>query len=110
MGMLSGLKNLFSSRGRAVSLYERGMRKAKARDYAGAINDYGQVLRIDKAPEDVKAMALFNRGLALSMNKEDDKALVDLNQVVSMKGAPSYVVSAAREKLERMRKRSSRGE
>ncbi|MBM4000958.1 MAG: hypothetical protein FJ297_15705 [Planctomycetes bacterium] len=106
MGLLSGFKSLFSARGRAQSLYERGFKKAKARDYDGAIADYGAVLRLDKAPQDIKAMALLNRGLALSMTKDDDAAAKDLQAVLALDKAPAAVVAAAREKIGRMRKRS----
>jgi hypothetical protein len=103
MGLLS---NLFgSARTRALSLYERGMQKAKKEDYTGAIADYTALLRVDKAPEDVKAMALFNRGLAFSVTKDIAKAREDLQAVIVMQGAPSNVISAAREKLERIKRR-----
>jgi tetratricopeptide (TPR) repeat protein len=103
MGLLS---NLFgSARARAQSLYERGMLKAKKEDYAGAIEDYTALLRVDKAPEDIKAMALFNRGLAFSVTKDIVKAREDLQSVITMHGAPTNVVSAAREKLERIKRR-----
>jgi len=104
MGLLS---NFFgSARTRAIALYERGMKKAKQEDYTGAIEDYTALLRVDKAPEDVKAMALFNRGLAFSMTKDIVKAREDLQSVITMQGAPSNVVSAAREKLERIKRRA----
>jgi len=105
MGFLSIFKNFGSARKRAMSLYESGMQKAKKEDYSGAIADYTATLRLDKAPEDVKAMALFNRGLAFSVTKDIVKAREDLQSVITMQGAPSSVVTAAKEKLERIRRR-----
>jgi len=105
MGILSVFKNFLSARSRAQSLYERGMLKAKKEDYVGAISDYTTLLRMDGAPEDIKAMALFNRGLALSVTKDVLKARDDLQSVITMHGAPSSVVIAAREKLDRIKRR-----
>ena len=59
MGILSVFKNFLSARGRAQSLYERGMLKAKKEDYVGAISDYTTLLRMDGAPEDHLWQAQF---------------------------------------------------
>ena len=106
MGIVSGLKSIFTVRGKATSLYERGMRNAKQDRFEAAINDYSAALELSNVPNDIKAMALFNRGLAYAAVKDEAKAKVDLQAVMSMDGAPSSVTTAAREKLERMKKRA----
>jgi len=105
MGMLSRMFGGLSSRGRATSLYKRGMQKAGDRDLEGAIQDYTAVIESKGAPPDVVAMALLNRALAYSREHDDTKAAVDLDRVLSMPGATPQVISAAHEKLHRMKRR-----
>ena len=105
MKMFSGITNFFSSRGKAQALYERGMKKAKHDDFEGAIEDYTAALQMAKLPEDMRAMTLFNRGLAWAGIKEYDKARTDLQQVLALKAVPANIASAAREKIERMKRR-----
>ena len=81
------------------------MQKAKKEDYVGAIDDYNALLNLSHAPDDIKAMALFNRGLAFSVTKDIAKARDDLQAVIAMPRAPRNVVTAAREKLERIKRR-----
>lgn len=100
-----GLMDSFSARGKATSLYKRGMKYAKDRKYDDAISDYNSVLEMPKAPADLKAMALFNRALTYSSTKEYDKAQEDLNKVLELPHLAPDVKEAARLKLERMRKR-----
>lgn len=100
-----GLMDSFSARGKAKSLYKRGMKNAKDRKYDDAISDYNAVLNMPKAPPELKAMALFNRALTYSSTKEFDKAQVDLDKVLELPNLPSDIREAARQKLERMRKR-----
>jgi tetratricopeptide (TPR) repeat protein len=108
MGLLTGLKSLFSARGRCLASYERGLGKAKRDDFEGAIEDYTAALAMANIPVDVRAMVLFNRGLAYSAIRDEDKAKVDLQAVIQLTGAPSAVVTAAREKIERMRRREKK--
>ncbi len=98
--------NLFSSpRRKAMSLYKRGMKKAKANDIQGAIAAYTEVIEMSDVPPDVKAMALFNRALTYGAEKDDAKAREDLASVLAMPEAPSDVATAARQKLQRWDKR-----
>jgi hypothetical protein len=105
MGLMTWLKSFTSVRGRVQSLYEAGMQKAKREDYEGAVRDYTAALELSDVPLDQRSMLLFNRALAYSMLKDEAKANDDLNIVVGMRGAPAHIVSAAREKLERIRRR-----
>jgi hypothetical protein len=63
---------------------------------------------MEKVPVDLKSMALFNRGLAYSQNQKMELAIQDFKEVLAMAGAPANVTSAARERLERLRKRAGR--
>ncbi|MCU0961272.1 MAG: hypothetical protein MUF48_14340 [Pirellulaceae bacterium] len=108
MGLISRVFGSFSSRGKAMALYKRGMQKATDRDLDGAIEDYTAVVDLKRAPPDVIAMALLNRALAYSRLHADEKATADLDLVISMPGATRQVVDAAHEKLHRMRRRTTK--
>ena len=105
MSVISKLFSGFSKRGRALSMYKRGMQKAGERNLEGAISDYSVVVEMKGAPEDVVAMALLNRALAYSRAHDDDKANEDLQRVLDMPGATKQVIGAAHEKLRRMKRR-----
>ncbi len=107
MNLISKMFGSFSTRGKAMSIYKRGMQKAGGRDLEGAIADYTAVVDMKGAPADVVAMALLNRALAHSRNHDDDKAGDDLDRVLTMPGATKQVVDAAHEKLHRMKRRST---
>jgi hypothetical protein len=108
MGLLSKVFGSFSARGRATALYKRGVDKAEGRDLEGAIEDYTAVIDLKGAPPDVIAMALFNRALAYSHEHDDTKATADLDRVLAMPGATQKVISAAHEKLHRMKRRTTK--
>jgi hypothetical protein len=60
-------------------------------------------------PEDVKAMALYNRALAyVSVN--DNRGAEDLNELLGMPGAPAHIKTEAIRKLARMQGRAERQE
>ncbi len=108
MGILNKAFGGFSSRGKALNVYKRGMTKADQRDLPGAIADYSTVIAMKSVPGDVKAMALLNRALAYSRSHEQEKAEADLATVLAMPDATAQVRSAANEKLQRMRKIKAR--
>lgn len=85
------------------------MEKAKAEDLAGAIADYSAVIDNKDAPQDIRAMAYFNRALVYSKQSRDDIAQEDLQAVLDLPKAPANIVAAAKEKLARWEKRRSRG-
>ncbi len=95
---------MFSARGKALSLYKRGMKKAKKNDLAGAVEDYTLVINMPNVPNDVKAMALFNRALAYSREKDYTHATADLEQVLATPDTPAEVMTAAQQKVQRMKK------
>ncbi len=66
MSLIGKMFGGFSTRGKAMAMYKRGMEKAGVRNLDGAITDYTNVVDMKGAPEDVIAMALLNRALAYS--------------------------------------------
>ena len=105
MKIKNWMEGLFSPRNKVLSVYRRGLDKAKKHDPQGAIEDYSQVIEMLQAPRDVVSMALFNRGLVYTANGEMDKGMRDLTAVLAMPAAPEKVKSMARQKLLRMRNR-----
>lgn len=108
MHILERLKDWFSGRGKALSRYRRGMERAKRHDHAGAIDDYTATINMPQVPQDVKAMALFNRALILASDGDNPLARNDLNQVLAMAETPADVRTEARRKLVRMERQSIR--
>lgn len=102
-------ERLFSRPGSAERLYKEGVEKAKDKDYAGALANYTAAIESKRAPGDIKAMALFNRGLIYSLQGEQGRAEADLDAAIREPAAPAEVVSAAKEKRERLRRRGGRG-
>jgi hypothetical protein len=86
------------------------MKKASKQDYPGAIADYTSAVEAQHAPDDVIAMAIYNRALAFSAIQENEKAANDLDTVLKMPGLAVEVETAARKRRERIRKRSERDE
>ena len=104
MGALSKMLGGFSARGKATSLYKLGIKRAGDRDTEGAISAYTDVIKMNRAPLDVRAMALLNRALAYSLLHDNEKAHVDLSAVMEIPQAPAQVIAAAKDKLHRMRR------
>ena len=50
MNVFNWLTGHFSNRGKALSLYKRGMAKAKKHDHQGAIDDYTATIGMPHAP------------------------------------------------------------
>ncbi len=105
MSFIGWVKSLFSPRGKAISLYRRGMAKANQHDFQGAIADYSAAIEEPHFPTDVKAMAIYNRALAYSAIHEDTKAIEDLETVLEMPGLPPTVKTHAQERRQRLRQR-----
>lgn len=88
-------------------LYKRGMEKAKKHDHQGAIRDYSKVIDIPGIAADLIAMVLYNRALAHVASGDNRKGTADLDSVLSMKEKLVNVKSMARQKLARMKSRTS---
>ena len=89
-----------------MSLYKRGMAKAKKHDPEGAIDDYSAAIDMSDAPSDVKAMALYNRALVHAVTRDKTNAVNYLKTVLAMAAIPTNVKAAADEKLKRIERRS----
>jgi hypothetical protein len=106
MNVLNWLTGHFSNRGKALSLYRRGMARAKKRDHQGAIADYTTTIGLPDTPADVKAMVLYNRALVHMAIGNDRHGSDDLDAVVAMDEAPVNVKTMARQKLAKLESRS----
>lgn len=102
MNVFGWLTGRFSNRGKALSLYRRGMTKSKKHEHQGAIDDYTTAIEMQDAPPDVKAMALYNRALVYAAAGERPKATADLNTVLGMPDALPKIKDEAKRKLVRM--------
>ena len=108
MNVFNWLTGRFSYRGKAVSLYKRGMTKAKKHDFQGAIDDYTKSIGIPNTPADLKAMVLYNRALAHVASGDYLRGVDDLETLLAMDGASPAVKSRARHKLAKRRSRSQK--
>ncbi len=108
MNVFQWLAGQFSFRETTLSLYKRGMQRARKHDHQGAIDDYTAAVAMPNTPSDMKAMILFNRGLVRVAAGDEPKGMDDLNLVLAMDEAPSSVKMMARQKLARMQTRSSK--
>lgn len=106
MNVLHWLTDHFSDRGKALSLYKRGMDRARNHDSLGAIEDYTATIGMSDAPPDLKAMSLYNRALVYVAAGDDRKGTDDLDAVLAMSQAPLNIKSMAKQKLVRMESRS----
>ncbi len=81
------------------------MTKAKRQDVAGAIADYTAVIQTPGVPEDIKAMAFYNRALMRDSSAQTPLAIQDLNFVLKSFHTPNKVRTEAKRKLVRMKRR-----
>ena len=108
MNTLSWLKTRFSSRGKALLLYRRGMARAKRHNHPGAIGDYTAAIDMLDAPSDVKAMARYNRALVHVATGDYRLGLDDLDALLADDEAPANVKRMARQKLAKRARRSDK--
>jgi tetratricopeptide (TPR) repeat protein len=102
------LRRLFwrgSVRNEVLSLYKRGMACAQKKDAKGALEAYTSAIERPSAPDDLKAMALYNRAIIFAAGGNTDTALNDLQAILQMAIPMSGVKLAARRRLERLQHR-----
>lgn len=104
----SGLRGMLGGGSSAEAYLQRGMDKAKRKDNAGAIHEYTYVIDMPHAPEELRAMALFNRALVYAADNNPVVARRDLELVAAMETAPERVRNSAREKLKRIDRRGGK--
>lgn len=102
MNLIRWITGRFSLRGRSMSIYKRGMAKARRHDHQGAIEDYSTSIGMADTPVDVRAMALFNRALVYSTIGDEPKGTADLQMILAMDEVLVNVKTMARQKLVRM--------
>ena len=66
---------------------------------------YISAINLGDAPEDVKAMALYNRALLFAAQGDNSKAAADLNAIMAMPIRVRGVTTAAKQRLERLHHR-----
>jgi len=91
-----------SARNEALSLYKLGLARTGEKDQMGAMGAYTSAIELSEAPDDVKAMALYNRALLFAAAGKTDKALADLKAVMDMPVPLQDIKLAARRRLERL--------
>jgi hypothetical protein len=99
-----------SIRNEVLSLYKLGMARAEKEDPTGAMEAYTSAIERPDAPDDVRAMALYNRALLYAAGGNTDKALADLQAIMGMPTPLRGVKQAARRRLERLQHRQEAAE
>jgi hypothetical protein len=94
-----------SVRKEGLALYKLGMACTDKQDPQGAMDAYTSVIELPDAPDDVKAMALYNRALLFAAEGKTQKASADLEAVMKMPIPPHGVKLAAKRRLERLQHR-----
>jgi hypothetical protein len=94
-----------SIRTEALSRFKLGMARGAQKDSAGAMEAYTSAIKQASAPNDVKAMALYNRAILFAADGNMDKALADLQAIMEMPIPMNGVKLAARRRLERLQHR-----
>src|SRR5690349_11776385 len=94
-----------SNRSKAMHNYRLGLTRDKKGDSDGAIVAYSSTISAVNAPDDVKAMALYNRALLFAARGESNKAAADLNAIMVMPKSVRGVTDAAKRRLERLQRR-----
>jgi hypothetical protein len=105
MNLFKWLYSWRSTRSEALSLYHQGLARAEKQDADGAMAAYTSVINLDRAPEDVKAMALYNRALLFAAQGDSRKEAADLNAIMAMPIRVRGVTAAAKRRLERLQHR-----
>ena len=106
MSFFSKIAGLFSRSSRGESLLLEGVEHSKAKRPEKAIEIFDSLLTTTTLSPAVRASALYNRALAYSAMDEGDKALVDLQKVITLPGCPDNVMTAAKTRMARLKKRA----
>jgi hypothetical protein len=105
MGLLGQLGSMFTRGGREEALLDQAMEHAKSKRPEKALDIYETLLKSTSSCS-LKARALYNRALVHSALKNEDQALADIEAVLKLPEVPDNVLTAAKERLVRLRKRS----
>jgi hypothetical protein len=94
-----------SLRSDVLSLYKLGLSRTEKSDSKGAMDAYTSAIEQPGAPDDVKAMALYNRALLFAAEGNTVSALADLQAIMKMPSPLRGVKLAAKRRLERLQHR-----
>jgi len=94
-----------SVRSEVMSLYKEGIARAEQHDAKGAMAAYTLAIERTDAPEDVKAMALYNRALLFAAVGNTQLALDDLKTIMELPNPQRDVKLAARRRVDRLQHR-----
>ena len=108
MNIFHWFTRYFSSHGKAMSHYKRGMAKAKRNDHQGALEHYTTAIGMPGTPADLLAMVLYNRALTYVAAGDERKGAADFDAVLAMNESLVNVKTMARQKLARMESRASK--
>ena len=86
------------------------MARDKTGDSDAAIAAYSSAISTANAPDDVTAMALYNRALLFAARGENHNAATDLKAIMVMPTSVRGVTDAAKRRLERLRRRKDAAE
>jgi hypothetical protein len=99
-----------SARSVALVFYKRGLRCTKKHDQHGAMEGFTAAIESPGAPNDVRAMALYNRALLFTAADNFSAAVDDLNAVLAMPDPLRDIKLAVRRRLDRMQHQRSAAE
>ena len=86
------------------------MARAKKHDHDGALTSYTAAIEAAGVPDDVKAMALYNRALIHVAVRDNSKGVADLEAILAMKEALAIenIKTMARQKLAKIESRTNK--
>jgi hypothetical protein len=105
MNLFKRLLGSRSVRSESLLLYKQGMTLAERGDRPAAMIAYTSAIEQPDSPDDVRAMALYNRALLLAADGKTEKAFADLQAVMEMPIPMAGVKLAARRRLDRLEHR-----
>jgi tetratricopeptide (TPR) repeat protein len=94
-----------SARSEVLSLYKEGLTRAEKQDSEGAMIAYTSAIDRAGAPNDIRAMALYNRALLFAAAGNTKLALADLREVIELPILQRDVKVAARRRIDRLQHR-----
>lgn len=110
MTIANWFKRKLTDESNSLTLYRRGMKKAKTKDHQGAIRDFADAFELPDTSAEVTAITKFNRALVLIANGDFDKGADELRTVINSDGVPSSVKKMAQRKLAKRTSRSRHGD
>jgi hypothetical protein len=108
MSFFDWLCNCFSSEGKAMKMYRKGMAKAKNRDHQGAIDCYTKATEVSDATSEVIAMVRYNRALVYIATQDTNLAVKDLDTVLCTPDISINLKTMAKSKRDRIDERADK--